>query len=941
VLSPIDTIDDYHIVVSGQVNNETVPTTVYFNTALPPGLANIGTNGISYDGVQPFANPIVNLEFILTTTDSNYSVPNTPAVVNLSVHDGLASGARAIPVTQANIIRPVTGFNAYANTSDGLSKHYVLTQNVTLTPSAPGDSNWTAIGTQADRFSGSFNGNGFSIGNININQTSGFQGMFGAFMGDVKIENLILMSVNIRGSIFIAGIVGVATGSNIIIENCHVQGVIIGTNDTVGGIVGDLFGSANRISNSSFEGNVSGRHRVGGIAGSIVTSIVEFCSSSGNITGVDDIGGLVAVNTGTVRNSFSAANVSSTGSPAGLNIGGVVGIQNISGIVRNTYATGVIIGGDHVGGVIGNITTGSAENSVAINASITSSDTNIGRIAGFSEGGTNLDMNFSREGLFIDGSPVTGGTATNINGANITDSNYYNLWTTLGFTDPWWTAVPDRLPNLANYLNDTPIIGNGTPGSPFEIYTEMQLRQVGRGSEAATGYTNWTLNASYKLMTDITLTGTNNWIPIGSTGVGNSFRGRFDGNGKTITGIHINTSAGRQGMFGYIVNGIVENLTIQNAYIQGSQSVGSIVGSTDIAVTIRNCVIINSTVNGNNWVGGAVGHITGGTNVVNVNLSNIIISNTTVTGSEGFAGGLIGLCSTGLANVRINNIYVDASVVGEYIVGTIAGSISGANIIIENSVTLGNSRTTSQFMSLSSRVGGIAGQTSDTSFGGVGITIRHNVVLNENISTIGTNIGRIHGLPVAGITLNNNYARSDMDVRSGTNADGTGGTPKTIDSALDSIDGLDITATQWSDRAWWTAQGFTDSWWDDNNLLPITNITGMSAPLMIDLDFEECIICEDECECFNNGNNSFDFGLDKTDPVSGETDNSEDKGYPDSDTSDKNDPDSERIEPHSSSDLPLELIIVLPLFSISALVRKGQLKRVRQLLCKHSKRNSK
>jgi hypothetical protein len=480
--------------------------------------------------------------------------------------------------------------------------------------------------------------------------------------------------------------------------------------------------------------------------------------------------------------------------------------------------------------------------------------------------------------------------------------------------------VPDRLPNLAEYLEAPPVEGSGIPGSPFEIYTTTQLRQVGRGSNAIAGYTDWTLDAHYKLMQNITLTDTNNWTPIGDST--DRFTGSFDGNGRTIAGIHINTSSSfHQGMFGFIgAGGLVENLTMQNIYIRSGGRAGSLAGEITDAI-VRNCTFRTIQIEGTgSSKGGMAGRINASDGGFSSSISNIIMADAIVTSTANWIGGLVGAVDPITSEIIISNCYIDASVTGRGVVGIITGTIGGSDFVLENVLTRGVVISTDPD---GIHVGGIAGMARGV--------IRNNVALNTSISNMGTALGRVVG---AGGTRTNNYARTDMDARIGTNADGTGGTQKVITSALDSPDGLSITATQWEDRAWWTAQGFIDPWWDNNGLLPITNISGASASLAIglDLDFDEYVICEPECECFvcdySNSTESDTIGPDPE-----ETDN------PDSDITDTDDPDNELNEPQSSPEPPYEFLVILPVFGMSAIVGRGRFKRLRHLLYSLKKRS--
>lgn len=92
------------------------------------------------------------------------------------------------------------------------------------------------------------------------------------------------------------------------------------------------------------------------------------------------------------------------------------------------------------------------------------------------------------------------------------------------------------------------------------------------------------LSLNCTLAADITLTGTNNWMPVGN--VNSQYNGTFDGAGHTISGLNIDSSTGLRnvGLIGFLEpSGTVKNLIIMNASIQtlntGYNVVGGIVGN--------------------------------------------------------------------------------------------------------------------------------------------------------------------------------------------------------------------------------------------------------------------------------------------------------------------------------------------------------------------------
>ena len=130
--------------------------------------------------------------------------------------------------------------------------------------------------------------------------------------------------------------------------------------------------------------------------------------------------------------------------------------------------------------------------------------------------------------------------------------------------------------------------------------------------------------ASAKLMNDIDLEN-RPWTPIGTTGEScHNFRGHFDGNGKTITGLNVTVTRNGGGFFGEVRLGTVEDFTIYGEVkLNGNHSyVGGVIGSAPGAnsnkpehngATIRNITsYVNVTLgegsHGSNHVAGFIGY---------------------------------------------------------------------------------------------------------------------------------------------------------------------------------------------------------------------------------------------------------------------------------------------------------------------------------------------
>ena len=339
--------------------------------------------------------------------------------------------------------------------------------------------------------------------------------------------------------------------------------------------------------------------------------------------------------------------------------------------------------------------------------------------------------------------------------------------------------------------------GSGTiKEDPYVVCTAVELKELAdrlnNGTEESSG-------KFYKLGANIDLskTGTN-WKPIGNYR-DPSFKGTFDGNGKTISGLSINRSASDLyldylGLFGKIDGGTVTKLKL-DVTILGSYSyyLGGVVGSLSNG-SVSECVV-NGHVIGRDNVGGVAGR------VENSSISNC--SATNLVRGDYYVGGVVGRAE----NSSISNSYATGGVSGNYRVGGVVGSLGGS---------ISNSYATGDVSGSGDRIGGVAGRAENSSItysyatgsvrgynfvgGVVGNLIGSSSVegcaaLNPSISrylsTITTSFGRVAGDVEPGGVLTNNVAYSGMTVLGVTVSDSDGnGTGITYGTGAGQINNL-------------------------------------------------------------------------------------------------------------------------------------------------------
>lgn len=218
---------------------------------------------------------------------------------------------------------------------NNLSAHYKLGNDIDLVSYE----NWEPLGSVTVPFTGSLDGNGYTISNLKITRaTSDYVGLFGAVKGNISRTNLT--AVTVRGNNFVGGLLGAIDSGQV--EDSTVAGNVIG-NDNVGGL-GGAFRGTSEINSSSTNIFVTGRSNEGGLIGSYTSSSLAFDNSAAgqvfNI-GTGRAGGLIGTfsSSAGLRNSHASANVIGQSSAQNDRSGGLIG-ELLSGKVEYCYATG-------------------------------------------------------------------------------------------------------------------------------------------------------------------------------------------------------------------------------------------------------------------------------------------------------------------------------------------------------------------------------------------------------------------------------------------------------------------------------------------------------------------------------------------------------------------------------------------------------------------------
>jgi len=205
------------------------------------------------------------------------------------------------------------------------------------------------------------------IRNVNLDNTNSVTGdsNVGALVGRLRSGTVTNSSsaVNVVGvDTAIGGLVGTNYGT---ISDSHATGNVTGTGDQeeMGGLIGRQR-STGRVSNSYATGNVTGIDNIGGLIGegdegSIASGVYAAGLVAGEGLTDQDLGGLLGENAGTLTNCYATGEVDQGGDS-----GGLVGENTGSGTVSNCYSTGEVdaetVGTD--GGLVA-VNSGSVSNS--------------------------------------------------------------------------------------------------------------------------------------------------------------------------------------------------------------------------------------------------------------------------------------------------------------------------------------------------------------------------------------------------------------------------------------------------------------------------------------------------------------------------------------------------------------------------------------------------
>lgn len=208
----------------------------------------------------------------------------------------------------------------------------------------------------------------------------------------------------------------------------------------------------------------------------------------------------------------------------------------------------------------------------------------------------------------------------------------------IGNANVWTRLTKGKPDEEGNYFNRRYTVdGNSSfpgPGSVDLNVHERQERERSRfiawATDADNGW-NHAVNKDFTLMEDIDLRGID-WQPIGDHTM--QYSGIFDGNGKTIAGLFVDSERDA-GLFAYVrLNGLVKNLTVIRADVRTTGTKAGIIAG-DNSGQILGCTVKDCSIRGS-YIGSLVGYQEG-------IVAGCAAENCRLTSASGRSGGIAGM----------------------------------------------------------------------------------------------------------------------------------------------------------------------------------------------------------------------------------------------------------------------------------------------------------
>ena len=450
-------------------------------------------------------------------------------------------------------------------TADIVVNENVLNDDGTLNGDGSDFRVWTPIAYQQD-FKGTFEGNGYTVSGVYFNDSGAdYVALIGRVESNGKVQNL-----GIKDSYFNAF-------------------------DDLGTIVGSNYGTVINCYNAGSVIDCDSSYYTGGVVG-YNGGTVENCFNTGSVRGDGYAGGIVGGNSGTVKNCYNIGKIYN------YYDGAAISSENY-GAVENCYYLDTC-------GVRG---VGISKNAEAFASG------EVAYLLGEAFGQDLSSENKDEHPVFRaeDGSNqvypmyVDCNTSSYSNDSTASNEKPDHSFGDDGFCvlcDEYQAAVRVTADNFASFGLTADYIDAYAIANAGQLYWFAQRVNGGNSTIHAVLTADIVVNEG--VLVDGALASDNSdfrvWTPIGTDSF--NFRGVFDGNGHTVSGLYFNDSdAEKVGFVGCMSEGTVKNLGIIDSYFCARVYIGGLVGFSRVNTTITNCYN-QSFLKGSTDVGGIVGY---------------------------------------------------------------------------------------------------------------------------------------------------------------------------------------------------------------------------------------------------------------------------------------------------------------------------------------------
>ncbi|MDC0559093.1 hypothetical protein OAO42_01645, partial [Candidatus Izimaplasma bacterium] len=238
------------------------------------------------------------------------------------------------------------------------------------------------------------------------------------------------------------------------------------------------------------------------------------------------------------------------------------------------------------------------------------------------------------------------------------------------------TEMLDVVSDPGTALAGLPMWGETDPDTLgwYEIHTLYDLENYRDGVNDG----SISNSSTFKLVVDIDMTSDygdsgKSWEPIGFGGV--KWKGTFDGQGFSITGLYIDEDGVESiGFFGIIEgSATITNVVLKDVVVMGGKATGALAGYAKANIT--NIIVDGGTITGTERVGGIVGRF-----AQDGYLGNSW-TNVSVTGSSKYIGGVVGHIDFTSDStdkwIVVEDVYSIGVTVGTEYVGGVVGYLRG------------------------------------------------------------------------------------------------------------------------------------------------------------------------------------------------------------------------------------------------------------------------